>query len=75
VSQLLSSHAVVRAVGILLVTVGVCTAALFWTAAPSDVGVRAEAAGVGAGAAVLGIAVWALSAARERRVLPPSVPR
>jgi drug/metabolite transporter (DMT)-like permease len=66
--QLLSSCGTVRAVGILLAVAGVCAAALCWAASPSDPEVRAQGAGIGAGAVVLGLAVWALSAARERRL-------
>jgi drug/metabolite transporter (DMT)-like permease len=76
-SDTLSSHAAVRAVGILLIVVGACIAALFWVVLPSGPEAQARAAAVGASAVVFGVAVWALSVvrARRRRALPAAYRR
>jgi hypothetical protein len=64
----LSSHAGFRAAGILRIVIGACTAALFWVAVPSGPDAQGRAAAVGASAVILGVAVWALSVARARRL-------
>jgi hypothetical protein len=64
----LSSRTATRAMALLLMLIGIGAAVLLSPVLPDDQDARGRAAAVGASTAILGTAVWALSAARERRL-------